>query len=247
MVGRRGTRLDSKFLFVFLIITFNANVFLNAKDAAENNESELSITVGPGKTECFYQYAKEDDVIEIEYQVLDATFGDIEIRRELNINFFLRSPTNREIISDYMKADAVHRHEVKERGDYKICFDNTNSRFSTKSVYFEIFVDSEEEDRWDNLDVVYPPELIYNDTIEDIKNCMDKVRDNLIKVKHFQDQMRATEARDRNIQEHNFSQVNTFSIIIVSVMLIVGAVQVLMVRSLFEEKSKLHKIFKLLS
>lgn len=67
------------------------------------------------------------------------------------------------------------------------------------------------------------------------------------KIKHHQDQLKAIESRDRNLQEHNFTRVNQFSVLIIVVMIVVGAVQVIMVRSLFEEHSRLHKIFKMLS
>lgn len=79
-----------------------------------------------------------------------------------------------------------------------------------------------------------------------LQRTMKKVHENLNQVKHYQDQMRAHEARDRNIQEHNFIRVNQFSLLFIVVMLGVGAVQVIMVRSLFEERSRLHKLFRLL-
>ncbi|GFY30450.1 transmembrane emp24 domain-containing protein 1 [Trichonephila clavipes] len=211
-------------------------------------ENELTINIIPGATECFYQKAKAEQVLELEYQVIDANFGDVNINQELDINFQLLSPSGKELISDFKQSDGNHRYDVKEDGDYKFCFDNQHSHFSTKTVYFEVFVDSDSDDyddKWDNYD--FSPELLYNDTMDQIKISLAKVRDDLDKIKHHQDQLKAIESRDRNLQEHNFTSVNRFSILIIVVMLIVGAVQVIMVRSLFEEHSKLHKIFKMLS
>ncbi|GBL89580.1 Transmembrane emp24 domain-containing protein 1 [Araneus ventricosus] len=211
-------------------------------------ENELTIHVTPGSTECFYQKAKAQQTLEIEYQVIDANFGDVNINQELDINFQLFSPNGKELISDFKQSDANHRHEVKEDGDFKLCFDNHHSHFSTKTVYFEVFVDSDSDDydeKWDDYD--FSPELLYNDTMDQIKSSIAKVREDLNKIKHHQDQLKAIESRDRNLQEHNFTSVNRFSILIIIVMIVVGAIQIIMIRSLFEEHSKLHKVFKLLS
>ncbi|XP_035213420.1 transmembrane emp24 domain-containing protein 5-like [Stegodyphus dumicola] len=196
----------------------------------------------------FFQKAKSGSLVEIEYQVIDANFGDVEIHQELDINFQLFSPHGRELISDYKQSDATHRYDVKEDGDFKFCFDNRHSHFSKKTIYFEVYVDSDSEDytdRWNDYD--FSPELLYNDTVDQIKISIAKVKEDLSKIKHHQDQLKAIESRDRNLQEHNFTRVNQFSMLIIVVMIVVGTVQVFMVRSLFEEKSKLHKIFKLLS
>lgn len=65
------------------------------------------------------------------------------------------------------------RHEVKEDGDYKFCFDNSYSHFSKKTVYFEVYLDSDTDDysdKWE--DFSFSPELMYNDTMDQIKVIM---------------------------------------------------------------------------
>lgn len=52
--------------------------------------------------------------------------------------------------------------------------------------------------------------------------------------------LRAFEARDRNLQESNFDRVNFWSVVNLIVMMLVSAVQVYLVRSLFEDKRKIH-------
>lgn len=59
---------------------------------------------------------------------------------------------------------------MKEDGDYKFCFDNRYSTFSRKTIYFEVYVDSESDDddnKWDDFE--FYPELTYNDTVDQIK------------------------------------------------------------------------------
>ncbi|XP_023226135.1 transmembrane emp24 domain-containing protein 5-like [Centruroides sculpturatus] len=234
---------------LLFILALNTNFKCIRSDMFDQAETELTMTIKPRTTECFYQFAKTGEILEIEFQVVDSSFGEMDINNEMTITFYLYSPQGRQLIADYQKPDAIHRHDVKEDGDYKFCFDNEFSHFATKSVYFEVYVDSDSDDiRWDDVQMDFPTEISeYTDSIEQIKESINKVRDNLNKMKHFQDQKRAIEARDRSVQEHNFTRVNFYSILAICVMLCVGAVQVLTIRSLFEDKSKLHKIFKLLS
>lgn len=42
-------------------------------------------------------------------QVIDASFGDVEIQQDLDINFNLFSPHGKELVIDFKKSDAVHR------------------------------------------------------------------------------------------------------------------------------------------
>lgn len=62
----------------------------------------------------------------------------------------------------------------------------------------------------------------------------------LTKSVHIQTVLRAFEARDRNLQESNFDRVNFWSFINLTLMVVVSAVQVYLVRSLFEDKRKVR-------
>uniref|UniRef100_G3MSC9 GOLD domain-containing protein n=2 Tax=Amblyomma TaxID=6942 RepID=G3MSC9_AMBMU len=235
-------------LFAIVFATLLGSV--RPKDVFEDAETELTITLRAGGVECFHQPTRLGQVLEVEYQVLDANFGNMEVQQRMEINFILKSPTGQELVNDQSRTEAIHRHEVKEPGDHTMCFDNSMSTVSSKTVYFEVYVDkagSQEEDEWDASEIQYSPELIYNDTYKDIKTVIKKVHENLNQVTHYQDTKRAHEARDRNVQEHNFTRVNQFSMLFIVVMLTVGAIQVFMVRSLFEERSRLRKIFQYLS
>ncbi|XP_023215936.1 transmembrane emp24 domain-containing protein 5-like [Centruroides sculpturatus] len=184
-------------------------------------------------------------------KVLDTDYENIDTKNKLEISFALYSPQGKNLISETKKSDGIHRYDIQETGDYKFCFDNKFSHFSTKTVYFDIFIDSDDDDddeeAWNNPDITFQPDTLQNDTLSQIKQSINNVRDKLNQIQHFQNQRRSIGTRRQNIQEHNHSAINTFSIIIIITMFLVGSVQVIMVRSLFEEKSKLHKIFKLLS
>jgi len=59
-----------------------------------------------------------------------------------------------------------------------------------------------------------------------MKDVMSRVHSQLSKVRHLQDQLRAHEARDRNIAESNFSRVNSWSLVYIILLLLVGLIQV---------------------
>lgn len=70
------------------------------------------------------------------------------------------------------------------------------------------------------------------------QDTINNVKSRLGKSMQIQTVLRAFEARDRNIQESNYDRVNFWSIVNLVVMMMVSAVQVYLVRSLFEDKRK---------
>ena len=60
----------------------------------------------------------------------------------------------------------------------------------------------------------------------------------------YQDQIRNFEARDRNTAENNYERVNFWSAVHIVILMLTGIVQVIMVRSLFDEKSTLRRLWK---
>lgn len=73
-----------------------------------------------------------------------------------------------------------------------------------------------------------------------LQDTINNVKSRLGKSVQIQTVLRAFEARDRNIQESNFDMVNLWSVVNVIVMMLVSAVQVYLVRSLFEDKRKIR-------
>ena len=73
---------------------------------------------------------------------------------------------------------------------------------------------------------------------------LKKIKDDIVKARHLQDQIRVTDLKDRGIAEHNFERVNFMSTFYVIILVISGLAQVVMVRSLFDEKSKINPLWK---
>lgn len=212
---------------------------------ARSLEKEITVTIDAGREDCFFQLVKEGEAIDIEYQVIDGGHGD------LDISFRLFEPTGRILQADFKKSENSHRLEAKQTGDYKFCFDNTFSTYNPKTVFFELIVErdddewgSEENIEFDKMDGDLSSDEAYELKVQDIQEVIGRVRNHLTKVRHTQDMFKSYEARDRNVAEENFFKVNSFSLVQVLVMVAVGIIQVIMVRSLFDDGSKVHMIWK---
>lgn len=208
-------------------------------------ERELTVEIPAQKEECFYEYVKTDQLIDVEYQVIDGgQTGDF------GIDFRVIRPDGVPLLADLQKSDAAHHQSVRADGDYKFCFDNTNSRFGSKIVYFELTIendsDDDEADRHD-IDMSnynFAEEDNYEMQVRDIDASLRMIRDRISRSRHIQDQLRAFEFRDRSVAEHNFERVNFWSTVQLFLMVAAAVVQVVLVRSIFDEQSAVHKLWK---
>ena len=176
-------------------------------------------------------------------------------------------PNGVPLIKEFRKSDHTHRKAIDASGDYKICFDNSVSRFHSKIVYFEVVVESDDEEEMDefgNIEGIERGDYGGDTEVKDIEETLRGIRDRIQRSRHFQDQIRNFEFRDRSMAEHNYERVNFWSTVQVAAMLIgkrsnrhwprrghifnnfiaAGLVQVCLVRSLFDEKSSLHGLWK---
>ncbi|PVD33661.1 hypothetical protein C0Q70_04919 [Pomacea canaliculata] len=177
-------------------------------------EIDLTIEIRAGVKECFWQHIKRESSAELEYQVIDG--GD------LDIDFTLQSPDGRIMHMETRKTENVLKVNADVEGEYKFCFDNTFSRMSPKVVFFEIisdYDDDEDDDDW-------------NINHEEVVGMVD------LTVEEFKNLIKVHEARDRNIAEANFIRVNVLSAVQLFVMVTVGLIQVIMIRSLFGDTNK---------
>ncbi|XP_026161161.1 transmembrane emp24 domain-containing protein 5 [Mastacembelus armatus] len=215
-------------LFVALV----SERFVPLAAFSQSLDSDFTFTLPAGRKECFYQTMKKDASLEIEYQVLDGA--------GLDVDFFISSPSGQVLFSDYRKSDGVHTVETED-GDYMFCFDNTFSAVSEKMIFFELILDNmdtdEDPDHW--KEYVHGTDML-DMKLEDIMDTINNVKARLGKSVQIQTVLRAFEARDRNLQESNFDRVNFWSVINLTVMVVVSAIQVYLVRSLFEDKRKVR-------
>ncbi|XP_053102481.1 transmembrane emp24 domain-containing protein 5 [Hemicordylus capensis] len=203
---------------------------LDASNFATALDSDFTFTLPAGRKECFFQPMQNDASLEIEYQVLDGG--------GLDVDFHLISPNGETLVFEQRQSDGVHTVETKD-GDYMFCFDNTFSTLSEKVIFFELILDNvggdEEQEDWKKY--ITGTDLL-DMKLEDILESVNGVKSRLSRSIQLQTLLRAFEARDRNIQESNYDRVNFWSLVNLGVMVVVSAVQVYMLKSLFEDKRR---------
>ncbi|XP_008102024.2 transmembrane emp24 domain-containing protein 1 [Anolis carolinensis] len=194
-------------------------------------DAEFTFLLPAGRRECFYQAAPGNGSMEVEYQVIGGA--------GLDVDFSLESPSGALLIDEYRTSDGVHTVEPTESGDYKLCFDNSFSTISEKLVFFELIFDSPQDDEdLNHWAEVAEPEEMLDIKIEDIKESIETMKSRLERSIQMQALLRAFEARDRNLQEHNLSRVNFWSAVNLTVLLLVSFLQVYLLKSLFEDKRR---------
>lgn len=216
----------------------------------EMEDLDFRVAIEPGKVDCFYQDAAKDHNLDVSYQVVEISRRFLwmyspNAASDLVIDFFMKDPQGRTIAEERDRQEGNHVVTVQQ-GVYTICFDNRRSS-ATKLVNVEVYLYSQEDDdRWGNIQsmITFPAEAQALDTIESIKASINKVRDDLIRVVHNQDEKRAIERRDRVLVDNNLKYINRFSLLSTFLMIAVGFGQIMIIRSLFDEKSRLRKLFK---
>lgn len=209
------------------------------------SEFDFTVEIPAGKFQCYFQEVHDvrTATLEVDYQVVDG--GDLDINLMILFGATI-------LAQDKQKTDGSHRVAIENRGDYQICFDNTFSYQARKVVFFEIYL----FDKDGNLDDIDVGKLAPQDeetkkrieamgiAVNEFHSSSNRIKASMNKIEYYQALVRAWEARDRAIMNANLSRVTFWSFVNGGVLLLVGAVQVFMIRSLFEEESKVGRMLR---
>jgi len=222
-------------LFYAFLILFDSILIISG------GESSYTVQVPAGQVDCFWQIVNDDKHagMEIDYMVVDGG-GDYDI------SFYIKNPHGVIVAQDSKRSENVRKIDVSiNKGDYEICFDNSFSFQASKTVFFEIILEdkngSSDDIAYGNIAIKVQQIAI---AIEEFRETATKIKNNLNNAEKFQTQLRSLELRDRSIMESNFELINFWSMLHLSIMLAVGLLQVFMLRSLFEENSRVGKVIR---
>ncbi|XP_020800780.1 transmembrane emp24 domain-containing protein 5 [Drosophila serrata] len=207
---------------------------------AELYNKQLTIFAEAGRQECYHQPIAASENIRIDYQVIHGGHG------EPHINFNLMDPGRRLLITDVKQEKGRHNLVARETGSYKLCFDNTISSFNQKIVAFilEVTAADKEEQDLRHLGKEMLTDYQFDLAYTSIDNYIAKIRVNFHRSRQTQDFIRTIEARDRHVAECNFERVNVWSFVQLSAMVIVGCMQVIMLRSIFSLSGRFYEFWK---
>ena len=220
-----------------------------ASPSGEMEDMELRVAIPPGKIDCFYQEAKKDHTLEIGYQVIEITsrFSWLSAggSSDLKIDFSLMGPKGEILVREFGRSEGSHVFPVSQDGTFTLCFDNTMSRMSSKLVNIDVYLyGSDDDDRWGSYidsTFTYAPEIQALESLETLRSSVNKVRDNMIKIVHLQEERRAIERRDRNVVEQNFEYVNRLNFYSILALVSVALTQLMLIRGFFDDQSIIRK------
>jgi len=237
-------------------------VLVTAMANAKSWSRQMTIQVGAMKEDCFFiPNVKSGDHIEGEWQVTDtsgSTTGNLDIEvRVISPNpaaVAMYDSTEKAYERDDISFDQFELEisDDDEHGDYKMCFNNYMSTWSEKTVWFEINYkentqyedyDYDEDEYIDEEDMKSMKErntedaTLFEMTVEEIRTAVHRVRINVGKLRHFQLMFGASMNSDGHQAMNNLEKINKWSLVHLSLILVVGLIQVFMIRQLFEDKS----------
>lgn len=221
-------------------------IFLASLCSQGADENAYTVFVPAGKTECY-----SSSVTDRKYQAIEIDFQVVH-GGELDITFYILSPKELRVINDIKHNFGTHRVDMNMTsagyGDYTFCFDNTFSIHSDKRVFFELFYLNENGNFLGGFDekINVGAEVLktLNTHIDNFHKATTFVKNNLNTIERLQKQYASTEQADRATVEQNYNMVSFWSIVHLTVMLFAAAVQVYMIRSLFEDSSRIGTILR---
>ena len=204
--------------------------------------SQLTIIVASRATECFYQHLVSNITINANFHVLS--------REESETKFWITSE-NKIIAKDSQRLFSKLEFKTVTNGNYDFCIENL-SRMTEKRVYFSLYTNDVFEDPFFprqsfNMNI----EKLTLDQLGEMANKIDGFRHTFSKlsldfenIQRLQDQFKNYELIDRTFMENNFERVNFWSVLNIVLLVSVGFIQVYMIRSLFEDRSKIGKVLR---
>ncbi|CDW53177.1 EMP24 GP25L domain containing protein [Trichuris trichiura] len=95
-------------------------------------EESFSIVIPASRLQCFFESVRENNytTMVFDYQVLYG--GD------LDINVLVLDPKADVVAQDTRKSEGSYQIDLHMKGDYQICFDNTFSYQTAKTVFFQV-------------------------------------------------------------------------------------------------------------
>lgn len=221
---------------------------------ARSRHRQMTVEVAAGAEDCFFlPDVKPSQGIELEYQVTSSSAATG--KNDITARVLGPAPSFTQLFESIMQSDGSFNGEAAEHGDFKVCFDNRESTWSDKIVWFEVNVADPEDDYTDDDDDYFDAEdwdkmkennedtqSLFDMKIEDVKTAVHDVRINVGKMRHFQFVRGGSMSKDTHQVEANLSRLNFWSLVHLVLMVVVGVSQVYMVRNLFDDKSVVQKL-----
>jgi len=234
--------ISTTIIYILVLVDFSQ---------ARSRHRQMTISVVAGQEECFFiDNIKTGQTIDFEFQVTGSSAPTG--RNDITVRLTTPHPSFQPLYQDFMVRQGEFNGVVEEDGDYRLCLDNTASRWSDKTVWFEVQVEDPEDDydddyidadEWEDIKSHNEDtEGLFNMGVEEIKTSIHVVRLNINKMRHFFYMNAAHMSKDTNQVDANFERINFWSVIHMILLVLVGFAQVFTLKSLFDDKSPIKNM-----
>lgn len=118
---------------------------------------------------------------------------------------------------------------------FKFCFSNKMSTVTSKTVFMDVYVDDGNYDNLSGQDTSLNEEDAVAKNIKTLDKQVDSIKSNLFKAQVQFQLMKAQRNKDMKIQSSNIERVDKWSMVQCVFMVLMGTVQVYLLKQLFKE------------
>ena len=200
--------------WLLLLALFQSLIF-----TVHANSVQLTFELNDNEVQCFYEHVNKGVTTIVEFQVVTGGNYDIDMT--------MKSPKGRILYQDQKKQYDSFRHQANEEGIYEVCFSNEFSTFTHKLV----FIDWQVGDEAPLLGAQSPERALTF-----MESSAQSIHDKLNQIVDFQTHYRLRELTGRSHAEDLNIRVLYWSIAQLVVVLLVGMLQVWLIRSFFSHR-----------
>jgi p24 family protein gamma-3 len=206
--------LGTSLTFLFVLLVINKNILI-----VECNSVQLTFELPDNERQCFYEHVGKGVNSIVEFQVVTGGNYDVDM--------VMKSPRGKILYQDQKKQYDSFRHQAEEEGIYEVCFSNEFSTFTHKVVFFDWTVG-------DEAPLLSPssPEK----ALTFLESSAQNIHDKLNKILDDQTHYRLREAQGRAHAEDLNERVQIWSLMQLAVVVIIGVLQVTLIRSFFSNR-----------
>ena len=196
----------------------------------------LEVEITKGQQECFFQTVEVDETLTIDYMVTSST-GEFS---KFDIDFKMTQPGGAPVVMEYRKEEGHHRFAggklPQGTGDYKICFDNSFSFISSKTVHFFVEIEKEANVVTMNTPVDQVQEDEFQDKADEVEMQLYTIKQKILKASNLQSHMLIAHAKDINLADLKIRRIDNTSLVMVVLFILSFILQAYVIKEMFTIK-----------
>ena len=196
----------------------------------------LELEITKGQQECFFQTVEVDETLTVDYMVTSST-GEFS---KFDIDFKMTQPGGAPVVMEYRKEEGHHRFAggklPQGTGDYKICFDNSFSFISSKTVHFFVEIEKEANVVTMNNPVDQVQEDEFQDKADEVEMQLYTIKQKILKASNLQSHMLIAHAKDINLADLKIRRIDNTSLVMVVLFILSFILQAYVIKEMFTIK-----------